>query len=87
MFSIEHQTDQNRFVVTSVDGHSIADNPAVLEYVFLSEQSLDFTRTYVPFRYRGKGLAEALVEDGLKWAKAQGYQMQASCWYVEKFLD
>lgn len=87
MFTIEHQPDQQRFVVNQVNGASIEDNPALLEYAFLNEQSLDFTRTYVPFRQRGKGIAEALVETGLAWAKQHDYQIQASCWYVEKFLQ
>jgi len=40
----------------------------------------------VPFRLRGKGLAEQLVEVGLAWAKEQGYDIKADCWYVAKFL-
>ncbi|MGL4641014.1 MAG: GNAT family N-acetyltransferase, partial [Shewanella sp.] len=30
--------------------------------------------------------AERLVRHGLKWAKAQNVEIQASCWYVQKFL-
>ena len=50
------------------------------------ELMIDFTHTYVPFALRGQGLAERLVEVGLAWAKEQGYQIEASCWYVKKFL-
>ena len=87
MFKVEHEPQQNRFIVNNVDDVAIEENPAVLEYVLLDDNALDFTRTYVPFRQRGLGIAEALVEDGLKWAKQQNYQIQASCWYVEKFLE
>ncbi|QYK09249.1 GNAT family N-acetyltransferase [Shewanella mangrovisoli] len=76
---VEHQQDQQRFVIP-VDGHE-----AVLEYR-LNGQHIDFNRTFVPDELRGKGLAERLVRHGLKWAKAQDFEIEASCWYVQKFL-
>ena len=76
---VEHQQDQQRFVIP-VDGHE-----AVLEYR-LNGQHIDFNRTSVPDELRGKGLAERLVRHGLKWAKAQDFEIAASCWYVQKFL-
>jgi hypothetical protein len=74
-----HQAEQQRFIIEQ-DGHE-----CVLDYVVEGKQ-IDFTHTYVPFRLRGKGLAEELVKEGLAWAKSQGYDIQASCWYVRKFL-
>ncbi|MGB0942140.1 MAG: GNAT family N-acetyltransferase [Marinomonas sp.] len=64
---------------------------ALLEYVFLDDpanlkQVIDFKSTFVPPALRGKGIAEQLVRAGLSWAKAQDYQITATCWYVEKFL-
>ncbi|MFV0597554.1 GNAT family N-acetyltransferase [Shewanella sp.] len=77
--AVEHQQDRQRFVIP-VDGYE-----AVLEYQ-LNGQHIDFNRTFVPDELRGKGLAERLVRHGLKWAKAQDYEIRASCWYVQKFL-
>ena len=77
--TVEHQQDKQRFVIP-VDGHE-----ALLEYR-LNGQHIDFNRTFVPDELRGKGLAERLVRNGLKWAKAQDYEIEASCWYVQKFL-
>ena len=74
-----HQAEQQRFIIEQ-DGHE-----CVLDYVLEGKQ-IDFTHTYVPFRLRGKGLAEELVKEGLAWAKSQGYDIQACCWYVRKFL-
>ena len=74
-----HQAEQQRFIIEQ-DGHE-----CVLDYVVEGKQ-IDFTHTYVPFRLRGKGLAEELVKEGLAWAKSQGCDIQASCWYVRKFL-
>lgn len=49
-----HQAEQQRFIIEQ-DGHE-----CVLDYVVEGKQ-IDFTHTYVPFRLRGKGLAEELV--------------------------
>lgn len=51
-----------------------------------SKQVIDFKSTFVPKSLRSKGIAEQLVRTGLSWAKEQGFQIEASCWYVEKFL-
>ena len=77
---VEHQQDQSRFVIEQ-DG-----NTCVLDYK-VSGSQVNFTHTFVPFRLRGKGLAEELVKAGLTWADEQGLEKKASCWYVAKFLD
>ena len=77
--AIEHQQDKQRFIIP-IDAYE-----AVLEYR-LDGKQIDFNRTFVPDELRGKGLAERLVRHGLKWAKAQNFEIQASCWYVQKFL-
>lgn len=82
---IEHDSHGHRFILDT------GGEDAVLEYRLSNgagagNTTVNFTRTYVPPQYRGKGRAEALVRHGLSWAKQQGYQIQASCWYVAKFL-
>jgi len=84
MTSVRHLTEYNRFVV------ECSDAQAVLQYS-LSKQddgatAIDFSSTFVPPAARGKGIAEALVHAGIKWAKEQGYVLHASCWYVAKFI-
>ena len=54
---VEHQSQHSRFVLEQ-DG-----NECVLDYE-LHGTSVNFTHTYVPFRLRGKGLAEALAPGG-----------------------
>jgi predicted GNAT family acetyltransferase len=76
----EHQPEQHRFVA-QVDGRE-----AVLEYRLLPDNGIDFTHTFVPEPLRGKGIAEKLVRNGLAWAREQSYEIQASCWYVRRFL-
>ena len=76
---------------TSVYGKTPRD-PVQVEYRLhkstgTSESAtVDFTSTQVPSACRGKGIAEALVRHGLRWAQDQGYHIQASCWYVAKFI-
>ena len=83
MQEIEHHIEKNRVVLNR------NNNECVLGYCLIERpncQGIDFTSTYVPFALRGQGLAEELVKFGLEWAKDQGYQIEASCWYVKKFL-
>jgi len=80
MDKVEHQPQLNRFII------ELSGEPARLDYSMLSDTLIDFQHTFVPFRQRGQGHAEALVEAGLDWAKQQGFTIQASCWYVDKFL-
>lgn len=84
MSEIQHDHNLHRFTLPT-DG---AD--AVLEYHLFQRENgaraVDFTRTWVPPTARGKGLAERLVREGLRWAKSDGLSVQASCWYVAKFI-
>jgi uncharacterized protein len=77
--TILHQPEQQRFVL------QLDSAEAVLNYA-VTGSSIDFNHTFVPPEFRGKGLAEKLVRHGLQWAKSQQYRIQASCWYVQKFL-
>lgn len=84
MSDVQHNPDQHRFTLSSAAGD------AVLEYHLFNDdtgrQCVDFTHTWVPPLARGQGLAEHLVREGLRWAKAEALVIQASCWYVAKFL-
>jgi predicted GNAT family acetyltransferase len=78
--NIIHQPERTRFV-SETDGLE-----SVLEYRLLPDNGIDFTYTFVPEALRGHGIAEKLVRTGLAWARGQGFEMQASCWYVRRFL-
>ncbi|MDO8910019.1 MAG: GNAT family N-acetyltransferase [Pseudohongiella sp.] len=76
---VVHHPERSCFTIDS-DGVE-----SVLQYQ-LHGTEVDFTRTYVPTELRGKGLAEKLVRTGLEWAKSEGLNIHASCWYAAKFL-
>jgi predicted GNAT family acetyltransferase len=75
-----HQPDKCRFV------SSFGGEESVLEYSLLPDHGIDFKRTFVPESMRGSGVAEKLVRTGIRWAREQGYEMTASCWYAKRFL-
>ncbi|GAA6152361.1 GNAT family N-acetyltransferase [Pseudoteredinibacter isoporae] len=78
-FIVDHQSDSCRF--------TIPNTQAVLEYQLDSKQGrVDFSRTFVPQDMRGSGAAQALVSAGLRWAREEALTIEASCWYVDKFL-
>jgi predicted GNAT family acetyltransferase len=78
--SVTHQPDQQRFVAV------LEGQESVLEYRLLPDQGIDFTHTFVPELLRGQGIAEKLVRTGIGWAREQGFEMTASCWYVSRIL-
>jgi len=80
MTNVAHDQIKHQFFI------DLDKDNAHLDYELINNDIVNFTHTYVPFRQRGKGHAEALVEAGLLWAKQQGLQIETSCWYVEKFL-
>jgi len=77
---VRHEPERQRFIVR-MDGVE-----SVLDYR-LENNTVNFTHTFVPVSLRGRGVAERLVRTGIAWARAQGYAMQASCWYARRFLD
>lgn len=80
MAEIKHQPEDNRFVL------NLDSQDAQLKYRFSDDQRIDFTSTYVPPEFRGKGYARQLVDEGLAWARSQGYHIEASCSYVATVL-
>ena len=83
METVQHIPDQQRFII------NYQGAKAVLQYALFNhsgKMNIDFNSTFVPPAFRGKGLAEKLVRAGIKWAKEQGYELHASCWYAAKFI-
>lgn len=83
MTDVQQLPNEQRFVISCEGGE------AVLAYRLFNngtQPAIDFNSTYVPPELRGKGLAEKLIRTGIKWAKEQGYELHASCWYAAKFI-
>jgi len=78
---IKHSPQEQRFVIQWVN-----EQAELLYSLDLNSQKINFYRTYVPQKARGQGLARLLTEAAIQWAKAQGYEMHASCSYVQPFI-
>ena len=55
---------------------------AFLSYKELPNKVLDFEHTVTPKEQQGKGIAKLLVQEGLRYAGENGYQVKPTCWYV-----
>lgn len=77
---IVHDSQRQCFVANL--GHS----EALLEYTLLANNGINFHRTFVPETMRGQGIAETLVKTGLTWAQQQNFRIEASCWFVQRFV-
>ncbi len=79
--AVRHYPQEQRFVIQWVNQQA-----ELLYSLDLNSRKINFYRTYVPESARGQGLARKLVETGLQWATTQGYEIEASCSYVQPLL-
>ena len=75
-----HNPPHQRFEAT-VDGHQ-----NVADYV-LSNGTLVMTHTAVHPSLQGRGIAAALVERALAFARAEGLKVDPVCSYVQGYLQ
>ncbi len=79
---VVHDTEKQRFLVQS-DGHT-----AVLEYHLRADgQTVVFPHTVVPPALGGRGIGSRLARAALDWAQAQGYKVEARCWFVAGYIE
>lgn len=78
---VRHEPDRKRFVV-SLDGAE-----AYLSYREAGDDRLDFTRTFVPHEHRRRGTGEALVVEGLEYARERGKRVIATCPFVRTVVE
>ncbi len=83
---VVHNPDQQRFVLAWQGQQAILDYH-LFPATTTAAASVDFHHTYLPPELRGQGLAEPLVQFGLRWAAQQNLQIVASCWYVAKIIS
>ena len=74
-----HLPEQGRFEIHA-QGHV-----AELEYV-LNDSTITFTHTGVPPALEGQGVGAKLAKAGLDYARASGFKIQSTCWFVTLYL-
>lgn len=67
---------------SSAGRFTTADGESELTYRHSGEGRVDFDHTYVPDKFRGKGIAAALVASAVDWAREQGLKVVPQCSYV-----
>lgn len=83
---IKQNTNLCQFYFDDDQSNHSSEKTAHLDYEWLNDNTVNFTHTYVPFRLRGKGIAEQLVKTALNWAREHRLTIKSQCWYVDKFL-
>lgn len=78
---VEHDRDASRFTTRVPEG------VATLRYRMRAPRLMDIESTYVPAAARGRGIGGALVERALEHARAEGFDVIPSCWYVKTWVD
>lgn len=79
MNEIHHDPAASRFTIMTEGVESVADYR-------LESDRIVFTHTYVHPSLRGKGLAGALIEAGMKFARSEGRKVVPQCSYVDTYL-
>ena len=73
---IEHNQAHHRFMARLPEGD------AILTYRMRAGGAMDIMSTWVPPLARGRGTGGALVQTALTYARANGYRVIPTCWYV-----
>lgn len=78
---IERDPAQNRFV-TSVNG-----DEAYVDYEQKSDDTLDYTSTFVPEEHREEGVGHELVIGALDYARENNMRVIATCPFVKQVIE
>jgi len=78
--SIHHDLETHRFTLT------VASGTAVLAYTPAGADVLELYSTFVPPGDRGRGIAARLVEAAVGYARAEGFRLIPTCWYVARWM-
>jgi len=79
---IEHDTDAARFIA-----HIPGGGNALLTYDRPHPTVIDVRTTYVPIKERGKGIASALMQAAVDYAREQGYHVIPTCSYARDWFE
>lgn len=76
------QEEKNRFYLTEKE-----KIVAEITWEILEDNSIDVNHTFVDPSQRGKGLAEKLVLEVIKKARAENIKIVPTCSYVVKYFE
>ena len=79
-YEVKHDAEMTTFSI------EFEGAEAVLMYMPVGEDTLDFVETYVPPEHRGRGIAAALAGEAFEYARKNGYHVIPSCPYIDTYL-
>ena len=60
---------------------------AEMTYVRSGDSEITIDHTEVDRKYRGQGIGEMLVAEAVRYARANGFKVNATCVFAQKVLD
>lgn len=79
--NIRHEESAKRFAVR------LENKIAYLAYKKQGGNVLDFSSTYTPPEYRGRGIASQITKYALDWAREKGCRVIPSCSFVADYIE
>lgn len=59
---------------------------ATMQYEKAPENVIEFQHTFVPEKYRGKGIAEKIAETALSYARENNFKVLPTCKFVSTYI-
>lgn len=78
---VEHDKENQQFTV------ALETDEAELAYATQETGIIAFTHTFVPETARGKGIANLLITEGLRYAEANNLKVLAQCEAVQAYFE
>ncbi|MEG2574044.1 MAG: GNAT family N-acetyltransferase [Bacteroides sp.] len=79
-YTVIHDNKVNRFEIFE------SGQIAYLQYEE-KEDTIDFVHTFVPKQLEGQGIANALAEAGLNYAKREQLKVIPSCSFIKAYIE
>ncbi|MEG1545890.1 MAG: GNAT family N-acetyltransferase [Bacteroides sp.] len=79
-YTVIHDNKVNRFEIFE------SGQIAYLQYEE-KEDTIDFVHTFVPKQLEGQGIANALAEAGLNYAKREQLKVIPSCSFIKTYIE
>ncbi|MEG2150643.1 MAG: GNAT family N-acetyltransferase [Bacteroidaceae bacterium] len=79
-YTVIHDNKVNRFEIFE------SGQIAYLQYEE-KEDTIDFVHTFVPKQLEGQGIANALAEAGLNYAKREQLKVIPSCSFIKTYVE
>lgn len=78
---VRHDEERHKFVV------ELEGREAYLRYIRAGDRTLDYSHTFVPPEYRGRGIGTQIVASALDYARERQFHVIPTCPFVRWVKD